>query len=368
MENEYQLVSIDEMREMLYDKAYIGVIGETELRDGLIGGGFGAEFICWWRPNLLRDHLLVEECMSRDDINWQYTTHAYDYRTIAYIRYLWYNPLVWIPIPEDITKKYFVSGRMAEERFIERLDPVNYDTPKNNPINPMIHTKMLDWFAEKLPILDWNANIDIFEEKDLLYDICFWKYLTTDDRPLMSSIRDGGKFDLSLVQLFSPSIFLENIKTIAERQGKTRAAEIVRLFRKDWQRIVAMKFFDIDKISKDQVEDFRACLFEGMDYYLEQWEAETVPQNETKDKTACFPLITEQCRKEGKVDSVDTEIRAACRGTAVGLWKTLRTNAALDYIEPLETWNAAELYRTIEHYYGELPFKERNFREARNKK
>ena len=286
---EYQLVTVEEMREMLHDEAYVDISGETELCDGLIGGGFGAEFICWWRPNLLRDHLLVEECMSRDDINWHYTTHAYDYRTIAYIRYLWYNPLVWIPIPEDITKKYFVSGRIAEERFVKRLDPYYHETPKNNPISSLIHTTMLDWFAEKLPKLDWTTKIDIFEEKDLIFDICFWKYLTTDDRPLMTSIWDGGKFDLSLVQLFSPSIFLENMKTIAHRQGKTRAAEIVRLFRKDWQRIVGMKFFDVDKVSKEQIEDFRSCLFEGMDYYLEQWEAEQPKQPKPKKEQRPTP-------------------------------------------------------------------------------
>ncbi|MBR6017352.1 MAG: hypothetical protein IK073_01870 [Paludibacteraceae bacterium] len=170
------------------------------------------------------------------------------------------------------------------------------------------------------------------------------------------------------MQLFSPSIFLENMKTIAERHSEARAAEIVRLFRKDWKRVVSMKFFDIDKLSKEQVEDFRACLFEGMDYYLEQWEAESAPEQETEDKPSAFPLLTEQCRKEKKVAAVEAEIRAACRGTAVGLWKTLRNNAALQYIEPLTPWSATDLYSAITDYFGPLPFKVRNFRDARNKR
>ena len=364
MENEYQLVSIDEMREMAKSENYS--LNEDELKFEEWSGNDlkCAIHIEWWKPNLLRDHLLLEECMSRDDIDWKFTTHTYDFRMIAYLRYLWYNPLVWVPIPDDFKNKRIIAGRVAEERYVRRDDYLEYGTP----ISQNFGLEMLNWFVHKMPKFDGSELTDVFEANYVIPDMCLWHYLTTDDSRLRISIMQGGAFNLSLLQLFSPHIFVHNMKQIAECYGGEKAAEILQLFRKDWQRLFTLKLFNLNKLTPDQIEDFRACLFEGMDYYLEQWETENVPQNETKDKTACFPLITEQCQKEGKLNSVDTEIRAACHGTAVGLWKTLRTNAALDYIEPLETWNAAELYRTIEHYYGELPFKERNFREARNKK
>ena len=364
MEEKYQLVTIEEMRELAKSENY--ALDEKELK---FEEWSGNDLKCtihieWWKPNLLRDHLLLEECMSRDDIDWRFTTHAYDFRMIAYMRYLWYNPLVWVPIPDEFQNKRLIAGRVAEERYVKRDDYYKYGTP----ISYDFGYEMLDWFIRKMPKFDGSEIYDVFEANYIIPDICWWSYLTTDDGALRISIMQGGPFDLSLLQLFSPNIFAYNMRQIAEVYGGEKAAEIVRLFRKDWNRLVALKLFNIDKLTPEQVEKFRACLFEGMDYYLEQWEAESVPEQESNENPAHCPLITEKCRKEKKVDSVEAEIRAACHGTAVGLWKTLRTNEALEYIEPLAPWKATDLYQTITGYFGALPFKERNFRDARNKR
>lgn len=80
-----------------------------------------------------------------------------------------------------------------------------------------------------------------------------------------------------------------------------------------------------------------------------------------------FKLITQKCISENRADSVEAEIRAACKGTAEGLWRTLWNNENLGYVvvQPID---ATTLYRDIENHYGELPFKERQFRSARNKR
>ena len=79
-----------------------------------------------------------------------------------------------------------------------------------------------------------------------------------------------------------------------------------------------------------------------------------------------FSLLTEQCRKENKVSSVEAELRAACRGTAVELWRVIRTNEALGYLSA-NRLSTAKVYRAFMDYFGELPYTERNFRDARDK-
>lgn len=80
-----------------------------------------------------------------------------------------------------------------------------------------------------------------------------------------------------------------------------------------------------------------------------------------------FRHITQKCINENRADSVEAEIRAACKGTAEGLWRTLWNNENLGYVvvQPID---ATTLYRDIENHYGKLPYSERNFRHARNKR
>jgi hypothetical protein len=178
---------------------------------------------------------------------------------------------------------------------------------------------------------------------------------------------ENGRLDPSLVVPFDQRIFLDNVTRIAKTHGGKRAAQIVRLLRKDWKRITTMKFFDIGKMSSEQIEEFRAGLFEGMDYYLEQWEYETPQNSQDNAKHATFEFITDLCRKEGKVETVEAELRAASNGTAHAMWKTIRTNEALGYLSTQDV-SAAKIYKALTAYFGELPYNERNFRDARNKR
>lgn len=80
-----------------------------------------------------------------------------------------------------------------------------------------------------------------------------------------------------------------------------------------------------------------------------------------------FKHITQKCINENRADSVEAEIRAACKGTAEGLWRTLWNNENLGYVvvQPID---ATTLYRDIENHYGKLPYSDRQFRSARNKR
>ena len=79
-----------------------------------------------------------------------------------------------------------------------------------------------------------------------------------------------------------------------------------------------------------------------------------------------FTLLTDLCCKENKVAAVEAELRAACKGTAVELWRVIRTNEALGYMAA-NNLQTAKVYRAFRDYFGELPYTERNFRDARDK-
>ena len=357
-------VTVEELEEIIKQKEY-----QTEIDDYLLNlrksertGLLYTHLSFFLHPHWIASHILVEKCMQHPELyDWAEITDMYNFARIAEIVYVWMNPFIWIPRDDIHLQDCIILGKVATQK---------YDKSRNEQF-------IYDWLSQMyreraLFIADYRPKSEKDQQTNdghkVLKGMIPWDLLITDGRQYIKDIiedeinleHDKGEFN--------PESFRENLQYIAEERSPQVAAELLRKLRKDWPSIVAWKCFGIDKISPEQVEKFRSCLFEGMDYYLEQWEAVNTEEVTAASKPTCFPLITQECKKAGKVDSVEAEIRAACHGTAVGLWKILRTNDALNYIEPLEPWNAADLYRTISNYFGVLPFKERNFREARNKK
>lgn len=80
-------------------------------------------------------------------------------------------------------------------------------------------------------------------------------------------------------------------------------------------------------------------------------------------ETKHFPLITEQCIKEGKVERVEQELRAACRASARELWKTIHINEALGYLAS-ENLTSQTVYDYCKDYFG-LSYSVRNFTKYR---
>lgn len=102
---------------------------------------------------------------------------------------------------------------------------------------------------------------------------------------------------------------------------------------------------------------------------LQTIQTEDVASAEDKpeQKSEYFPYLTKKCIEQKRVDAVEAEIQAARKGTAETMWRTLWNNENLGYLE-VEYIDATTLFRDIEKWYGKLPYKERNFREARNKR
>lgn len=101
---------------------------------------------------------------------------------------------------------------------------------------------------------------------------------------------------------------------------------------------------------------------------VRKFMADDVEQMEDiKPDSSFFKFFTQKCFEEKRAEAVEAEIRAACKGSAEALWRTLWNNENLGYVETQHI-DATTLYREIENHYGKLPYTERNFRGARNKR
>lgn len=275
-EKKYQIVTIEEMRTLAQCDAYKGEFEELMQLMSVDSIEEISPFqINWRRPSVLFDHLIFEQSMASYGGNWRFYTHVYDVRAIAYLKYLWYHPLVWLDPKEELSKNRIVEGRVAAEHYVPHRESIRY---KYDLL--YFDEAMLDWFADRLPIADGTEPI-IIDYKFATLDIILWHYITENPEKMYDLVyAENGRFDPSLVVPFDQRRFLFNVTRIAETHGGKRAAEIVRLLRKDWKRITTMKLFDIEKMKAEQVEEFRVALFEGMDYYLAEWEKDKVEEKE----------------------------------------------------------------------------------------
>lgn len=327
-------------------------------------------FVC--NGGLLQNHLLAEQMVEHiengDELDWLRITNGYDFDIVPRIQHLIENPLVWVDeMPYELTRKYVVTGKVAEEKSSEERSTYSmYDFVRIG-----INNERIDWFAKNLPTKNNLPNPDYYYD-DVPDDMILWNLLLTDTLDLyFYNLNDYSLEDPHLHRKLwpfcNPDNFRHEIGRIYTNFGAQKAAQIVRLLREDWQDIVVLKLFGSDKLTPEQIEEVRQCLFEGMDRNLRKWDAETPQQTASSSKPAVFEFITDQCRKEGKVDAVEAELRAAAKGTAVAMWKTIRTNEALGYLSTKDV-AASKIYKALTAYFGDLPYNERNFRDARNKR
>lgn len=336
-------VTIKQMQELRPDTK-LHVDGQTGL--------CYTDFFSKGSRDLLNAHLLVELLMEDPDkVDWAKVTYGFDKRIIEYLEHIFQHPLVWVnELPDELQKDIVVVGKIAQEKSsYERDCCMPYD---KFFFNMFYHDRLL-WFADNLPTGKDFGDFGIYYN-----DFILWNYL----------IEGIGTFRLQEnehLDVYNISDFIWNINYIAEQRGGVKAAEIIRKFRDDWQDIVAQKLFYTQRLSDQQKESFRLALFEGMERNLRKWEAES-DQQTPQQKPTSFPLLTDQCRAENKTQLVEAELRAACQGTAVGLWKTIRTNEALGYLFA-DRLSTAKVYRAFTDYFGALPYTERNFRDARDR-
>lgn len=307
---------------------------------------------------LVYRHIEAEEMLVRfhydRDIEWK----GIGYKAYGYYKLyeLWKHPLVWVdPLKE---KDSVIDGRIAKEGFRFYFD---WDV---RMVIDYLRDKVLGEFADNLPL--YTAY-----DRDYLDfgGIHSWIELTRDSSAIDKKIDNGGRFsidDFKLVKEYDASFLRENLVIISRLRDAKRSAELLRMLQAEWPTLKRWKIH-MDDMSKEEIEEFEEVLMKGFNDLLAEWDAETPQEAESKVKAEHFEFITDQCRKEGKVEAVEAELRAACNGTAVAMWKTIRTNEALGYLSTKDV-AASKIYKALTAYFGDLPYNERNFRDARNKR
>lgn len=274
-------VTLDELKELIKDNAYKTEKDQTFLyfrKDQKTGLTY-VDIQSAIRPTWLSSHILVNTCMNDPDAyDWRYITAGYDYYNIADIAYIWTHPYTWIPKDDNRLYGCLVSGKVATMKFDRgRVDKFLFDW-----FTKMLQERVL-YLADKMPVaLD---EVDGGHRGSILRGMLMWDLITTDGKNFLKQfLKEDAEFDEE-PDFFHVETFRDSIIFISQERGGKVAADLVRRLRKDWKAIVTWKCFGMDKISPEQIEDFRACLFEGMDYYLEQWDAEA-PKEETPKQEA----------------------------------------------------------------------------------
>ena len=306
----------------------------------------------------LINHILVEKCMQdRDKIDWQRTTNNYDFEIVDFIRRNYLHPLAW-DMPREASDKICL-GLIAKERYREsRIYNIREFWAK-------LYNDGLLWFADNLPSIQDAAAP--FRYHDIPDDFIAWDRLFSTEYEAYSFYVDI-KIPNEKNGLFSIQTFKKNIDFIALNRGGAKAAEIVRLLRDDWRDIVLFKYFHIQRLSPEEIEKFRLCLFEGMDRSLRIWDAETPkeekPKQEPVNNEDFFCRITKHAIDSGHAQEVEDALRSAAV-SAPKLVKAIKTNEALGYLDT-QNLSSTELYDLLnEHYH--LPFKVRVFQNYRSK-
>lgn len=359
--DEKKVVTLEELKKLAQKEPYKADLERLRGIDKAFIEECPAFQINWHRPRLFFDHLMLEQSMSDYDSNWKFNTQVYNVRAIAYLEYLWYHPLVWLDPAEELRNDRIIEGRVAAERY------VGYRKNENFRYGPILYFRdeMLSWFADKLPKADGTEPIIIGNYRFATLDIILWHYITENpDEMYKLAFAEDGRFDPSLVVPFDPRIFLDSVTMIAESHGGPRAAEIVRLLRKDWTRIVTMKLFDIDKMTAEQIEEFRVALFEGMDYYLEQWESEpTQPQDQPSIIPTCRYIDFDKLAQNGiyTPEQFTTMLRQACEQDAKALGAFLKKYFKMGYLD-FHGDNKKKIYEHLKECFpGTIKYSYPNF-------
>ncbi len=292
-------VTIEEMKELLLSRKTKWNKGKCiELQLDEKSGLYYTDYFTCEEPDMLQEHLLVEQCLENlDELDWKRITNGYDFDIVERIQHLMENPLVWVEkMPGELIKRFVVTGRVAVEKSSEERDTC----PPYCDLRSYWINERLKWFANQLPkSKDLSDNFWV----DIPKDMILWDRILTDPFEKISADiyapRKKNPYTGHEYWAYcNPDEFRRNIERIYQKFGAQKAAQIVRLLREDWPDIKALKLFGFDKLSPEQIEGFRECLYEGMDRNLRIWDAET-PENaeeeqSTQDPDSSFFAVTDQ--------------------------------------------------------------------------
>lgn len=360
MENEltsFQLVTIEEMRELLQSNRYRLVDEEMDFKPELeVDPKSGLYYTDYFKEeftlNLVLAHLLAEQCMAkREQLDWGRTTNGYDCAIVAKIIELYMHPLVWCEIPNAVREHYIVMGRFAMEELVEREE------------HRYLYAFVLDdsreqralWFADHLPsraIPKWETLMTNYRRADLL------------------KVSSSEPYSISL-PIINVNDLEENLIYIFNSRGKDKVIELVERLRNDWKRLEKLQICGFDKLSEGEKEQLKDYVFFTLDNRIEYWETGedelddekfTDAEDNEEDKPELC-IFTKKAIREDMVDEIIDALKKSM--------PTSRRDKARALVEEIRYWQGEEYidkYYDASVYYDEikkimkLPFSYDGFR------
>ena len=359
-------VSIEEMKE-LFQARNRNESRSAELHQDVKSGLYYSDCFVIEEKDMLYEHLMAEQCLEHlDKLDWKRITNGYDFNIVNRIQHLVENPLVWVEeIPNELAQQYVVTGRVAVEKSSEERSTCS---PYNDLYILLCHERV-DWFASKLPTC---KDIHFYSRYYAVpKDMILWDIIMTDDTAELHLGKINPYTGREYWAYCNPTEFRRNIERIYNKFGAQKATQIVRLLRDDWKDIKAMKLFGVDQLSAEQIEEFRECIFEGMDRSLRTWDSEMPDTVEdepcNQDPDGAFFAITDKmtydmCKKEllRVINGAKTKA-AACR-------EILRSETVGYFVlsDKTDQEKAMAINPWVAHTNKKYVFTGDDFRKARN--
>ena len=332
-ERYHRALTIEEMQRLLerqqeYERACMGQDADSEqvevsaLERDAISGLLDSSYFYSYEPELLRTHLLVEQCFEQfDEVDWASLTNGYDEMILWYIEYTYVHPLMWLELPPD-NGSCVIDGRVAivgwEKERAESEECMNFMST--------MHKKRLAWFAENLPK---RGDVITPEGDNILESMPLWYLITTDFNQsnyspicpkwvrdeLYEKLSEEEKKEAMAKGLFSRDALLVNLQYIASECGAESAIRLIENLRGDWQKIDSLCLYGINLIGKESKEQFANFLNKGLDFYIQQWRADEQLEHETRhrqeDPDSSFFRIGKDATYEMCRDELLTTLRTA---------------------------------------------------------
>ena len=348
-DDNFSFVTIEELQELLRKQqtkeqeagedtidCELSRVNEDELYD--------SSYFLSYDFEMLPTHLIAEQCMKHfDEVNWESLTNGYDEPIIRIIHYAIVNPLYWASVRPD-SGECLIDGRIAMERSdVNRMTSKPYAS-----FLKKMHEKRLVWFADNLPtrnnIILPDDTINLPEKMPL------WYLITTDYSeetysPLVPSWVKNNVNEQTDEQetiqkntLFSPKALRQNFELIAKKCGGARAAYLVDKLREDWKKIKFLQLFDVNKLTKEEKDNFDECLNDGMNYLIQQWEKESkTAQPQQASATAAinmkFKRITIAATIDGVAKDIEEKLKEKSKVAATEFVKVLASTEYSKYFD-----------------------------------
>lgn len=315
------VVTMKEMRALLLTDEYKPTGDDANYPDHLLlderTGMYYTDFFRDHRTHLILGHLLAVECMECENLDWERVTGGYSPYVIARFQNMFFEMLQWqddklVEVWADVHDPDAFDFDFQEDRAVWFAD--------NFPRTPYLPNEFDPLFTQKLREAGYviNGRNGWIETRYIQWDILTTDYLNLECEELDEQDPYHTKYQL---YPWSIRICLKNIETILEKRGVDVVRKLVKRFQYDWRRIASLNALGLDKVTREQKEDFQYFLFEGMEYYLDEWTRpikKEEPKKEEKRKITPEEIFSMRFQRSEEYDKflqfLDTERKEASNG------------------------------------------------------